>query len=95
MIFDSSAPHHSDIPSINNLFLPPSPFSLSDASNVNNINLIKKAGPGAWLSKAIITIAFKVRPFTPNALYNGGMFNSLLGVVAPLKYSTLFRKLFA
>lgn len=65
LIFDLSAPHRGDIPSINSL-IPLQPFSLFYASVDHAAQMIKSAGTGAWLAKADIVDAFKVIPLHPS-----------------------------
>ena len=65
LIFDMSAPRSGPFPSINSL-IPPEPFSLHYATVDHAIRLIKLHGPGAWLSKADITDAFKIVPIHPS-----------------------------
>ncbi|KAI2646043.1 enzymatic polyprotein [Labeo rohita] len=64
LIIDLSSPHGSHIPSINSI-IPAPDFSMKYASIDQAISLIRKAGLGAWLSKADITSAFKVMPIHP------------------------------
>ena len=65
LIVDLSAPHNTQVPSINSL-IPPEPFSLYYTDIEHSIRLIKQAGVGAWLGKADITDAFKVMPLHPS-----------------------------
>ncbi|RXN37603.1 poly [Labeo rohita] len=64
LIINLSSPHGSHIPSINSI-IPAPDFSMKYASIDQAISLIRKAGLGAWLSKADITSAFKVMPIHP------------------------------
>ncbi len=63
LIIDLSAPHNDAAQSVNSL-IPLAPFSLFYATIDDAI--IKKAGRGAWLSKADISDAFKVMPLHPS-----------------------------
>ncbi len=65
LIIDLSAPHNDAAQSVNSL-IPLAPFSLFYATIDDAIKLIKKAGRGAWLSKADISDAFKVMPLHPS-----------------------------
>ncbi|XP_075935401.1 uncharacterized protein LOC142935139 [Anarhichas minor] len=65
LIIDLSSPHGSTVPSINSLI--PSPdYSMQYTTIDHAASLIRLAGPGAWLSKADITSAFKVLPIHPD-----------------------------
>ncbi|XP_055030533.2 uncharacterized protein [Misgurnus anguillicaudatus] len=64
LIIDLSSPHGTYVPSINSI-IPAPDFSMKYASIEQAITLIRKAGHGAWLSKADITSAFKVLPIHP------------------------------
>ncbi len=65
LIIDLSAPHNDAAQSVNSL-IPLAPFSLFYATIDDAIKLIKKAGRGAWLTKADISDAFKVMPLNPS-----------------------------
>ncbi len=65
LIIDLSAPHNDAAQSVNSL-IPLAPFSLFYATIDDAIKFIKKAGRGAWLSKADISDAFKVMPSHPS-----------------------------
>ena len=72
LIFDLSAPHNGPSPSVNSI-IPPEPFSLFYSSIEHAIKLIKLAGQGAWLSKAVITDAFKMVPIHPSQWHLFGL----------------------
>jgi len=72
LILDLSAPRSGPVPGINGL-IPLEPFSLTYATVDHAIKLIKLAGPGAWLSKADITVAFKIVPVHPSQWHLLGM----------------------
>ncbi|XP_062404751.1 uncharacterized protein LOC134095317 [Sardina pilchardus] len=65
LIVDLSAPHNSQVPSINSL-VPFEDYSLCYQTVDDAIRLIKLAGPNCWLFKADITAAFKVMPIDPD-----------------------------
>ncbi|XP_040181179.1 uncharacterized protein LOC120914567, partial [Rana temporaria] len=65
LVYDLSAPHCSHIPSLNSL-IPSAQFSLKYASVDLAIQTIISIGPGAWLSKADISDAFKLLPIKPS-----------------------------
>ncbi|XP_065145726.1 uncharacterized protein [Paramisgurnus dabryanus] len=73
LIIDLSSPHGTYVPSINSIIPAPN-FSMKYAFIDHAITLIRKAGHGAWLSKADITSAFKVLPIHPEFWHFFGIF---------------------
>ncbi|XP_051994017.1 uncharacterized protein LOC127651992 [Xyrauchen texanus] len=73
LIIDLSSPHGTNIPSINSI-IPAPDFSMQYATIDHAITLIRKAGHGAWLSKADITNAFKVMHIHPDFWRYFGIF---------------------
>ena len=65
LIVDLSAPHDSQVPSINSL-IPSEEYSLYYTNIDHAIRLIKQAGVGAWLRKTDITDEFKIIPLHPS-----------------------------
>ncbi|XP_044151324.1 oxygen-regulated protein 1 [Bufo gargarizans] len=72
LIYDLSAPHSLQIPSLNSL-IPSEEFSMRYASIDEAIQVIIKLGKGTFLSKADITDAFKLLPIHPELWQWHGM----------------------
>lgn len=66
LIVDMSAPHEDqNHPSLNSL-IDKNKYSLSYVRVDDAVNIIKRLGPGTWLSKTDITDAFKLIPIHPD-----------------------------